>query len=462
MLYRHYLTLVALSALATLTAVIPIVQPPCPVRASGSVPEFRTVYPIRSSNFSDSPIMEWDSPVKTYEIVDSSGVANVTMYYTLKRVEGVTFSIKMNFTGGTQFDGNWTCRFPPQLNGTVVIYYAEAINTEGRSVKSDRESYEVNTITRRNYNLSVSLKEIDDEHSRVKVDVAVSGTVPLRFEYSEISIVCEGYLGPSPSSYSSFSAKRLSRYFYQGTLTWNDVAVQGTILAYPNDRYYANLTFHVFAPSGTVSKHAYSNLNRLLWSVEPNSTVSINPDGTFAVNVSFMIERNPEAASPVMYPLYAAILVLGCSVLAYSRSKPDLSIEICIGIFIFLAGFYFSLLSLLPKSVWFTPPQVLVIAVSFESAVLLFVATALTKISSPPVRFLRKPWISFHGIFKALAFNLIGFLTICIIAKKILYDPSGSVFISIIPYIAFPSFSGVAVELLHTAVSTFGSVRKGA
>ncbi len=143
------------------------------------------------------------------EDADASGVASVTLYYSIDGGSTWT-SVSMSLTSGTNYAGDWTGIIPKQPYGTTIYFYIEAIDGEGNSIIDPATGY---------YTYTVNGDDIPPEINSITANVSLTNVMYYHFVKITANITEDlalyGYASGIDDVYLYYST--------DGGTTWNSI-----------------------------------------------------------------------------------------------------------------------------------------------------------------------------------------------------------------------------------------------
>ncbi len=309
---------------------------------------------------------------------EGSGVKNATLLYsTSPRWEEKFSEVPMKKVEGSRYNCSFTAVIPSQENGTTVIYYIKSFDYESNFIEQQEvRGYTVRGWSGDSFSSSVSFSSIDMQTLTTNVTITITANFQtiednMSFNVQVINGVSDDRLADAPL-YLTVNASNTDQCFFQKTASWS-VHLMGSPNKYPYDQYFLNFTFKIWRsqPSEYNSQAAFTEYTlKNTWNDPPTLYFSNSTTGQYDLPIlvnTIILERNDQSTLPLTLLIVTLFSVLG-GTLIVEPSKLNERLTVFLAVFIFVAGFYFSLGSFVPYRYGFTIAEGLFLSLVIGSA----------------------------------------------------------------------------------------------
>ena len=335
-----------------------------------------------------SPVLPIENVTIEALITDyGSGVKNATLFYGPSTNWGDT----NDFTGSPMYENNsdiYNCTFigviPAQFtNGTRIWYFVEATDFDNNTSQANQfQQFYVAVATNSAMNIGIEITDVDDQTLTATASITINAYIPddsspLNIQlYNEATENNQTAIANYYSLQLNSSSDLNGRFMYSGTWTDYNFYLIGDPNLYPFDHYLLNFTFDVFwsqLQTSSVSIYPLNNVTRNVWTIwQSQQNNATDSSGHPVLIGTEQITRNTSPNGTV-FPLILLVVmlffVLGGTLLV-EPNKLNERLTVYLAIFIFVAGFFFSLGSLVPYSNGFTSIQSLFLYLVISSGLL--------------------------------------------------------------------------------------------
>lgn len=333
------------------------------------------------------PITEWDEPRLRCRVTDEgSGVKNATINYDAGKIR--KGSVVMNRVSGDEYDGQWECVLPTFPNGTTIRYSAVAYDFAQNlgSSKEPYREYEIFTNPERKFSMNLWVENLTLHENKT-----ATASVRMYFSGVVVSEYCPPYLPiwfqilsdpsgiPSFAHYSVVQPAKDNRFWFSRSESFDVFIMQIRGTEYPADAYSFNMKIQIYPTQFDKSRSFFGvYFGRQVedeWEIiQTQEPVLSNEETSAVISFRYEFHRRLLVTSPVMFPIYAMVWIMGASLLMDFRETDGLDnrIRLYSGPFIFNAGFYYSVIKLLPTTSRL--PQRLMVNLSLSLCALLILS----------------------------------------------------------------------------------------
>lgn len=326
------------------------------------------------------PVLPTDNvTIEAWISDDGSGVKNVSLFFALgKDLYNTNFSeSQMTRIDGNSYNGSYLGTIGEYANGSIVSYFVDATDMANNTVHGALYDYAVVEPKPSYIDISIDFSSIDMQNLTATVDMTTTAYLPSEDEPNIFYIDVYNGLGQNalanaPLFWPVNSSFEAERFFYENMITWN-VHLMGSPNNYPYDTYFLNFTFNIFwsQPGSLNIQGAYfkdydlaRTWNTPTISYQKNVTDSY---GRPIVIATIDLERNPVSVLPITLLITLLFFVLGGTMFV-EPTRLNERITVYLAVFVFVAGFFFSLSSLVPFRLGLTVAEILVLSLVTGSA----------------------------------------------------------------------------------------------
>lgn len=316
---------------------------------------------------------------------DGSGVKNATLFYgpsTNWGDDSDYIGIPMCENNGDIYNCTFDVVIPAQFtNGTRIWYYVEATDFSNNTSQANQfQQFYVAEATNSTMDIDIEITNVDDQTLTATASITINAYLP--DDSSPISIqlyneVTENnQTGIANVYFLQLNASSIlnGRFMYSGTWTDYNFYLIGNPNLYPFDHYLLNFTFDVFwsqLQTNSVSIYALNNVTRNNWNIWQSQSNATDGSGHAILVGTEQIARNTNGTVfPLILLVVMLFFVLGGTLLV-EPNKLNERLTVYLAIFIFVAGFFFSLDSIIPYSNGFTSIQSLFLYLVIGSGLLI-------------------------------------------------------------------------------------------
>lgn len=372
------------------------------------------------------------SPVLPTEEVDieaiiadlGSGVKNVTLFYGAGE-DPFTIDydqISMERIAGTDYNSTFLSTIPPYPNGSRVYYFIGATDMANNPTKQNaRTPYFVSQAPSSWLQISnINVLAVDLNNLTATINIRFDAELPSQNEPDNVVVQItnrygSGDLVDSPM-FTSINSSASQRYSYGGNVVSNFHLI-GNPSRYPYDSYFLNLTCLVYwsQPASIRVGGAYFGDYHLfnVWGFEPESDGfnATDSNGYAVLVATITLNRDGSNVLPLLLLITVLFFVLGGTMLLEPAKKLSERLTVFLAVLVFVAGFFFSLSSMVPYRLGFTVAELLILMLVVGSGVFTLsslLSNALVQWSGSETRILEMVVdTSFTAIFFLLSWGTI-------------------------------------------------------
>lgn len=319
---------------------------------------------------------------------DGSGVKNATLFYGLSRDWGDT----NNYNGISMYKNSsdaYNCSFIGIIkaqftNQTMISYYIKATDyANNTSQDSLIKSFYVAEVTTSYMRINIFISNVDDKTLTANATINIEGLLPNYDDSQPVNI--QLFNGRNQGSSANFYFLQLNsssdigeRFGYYGTWMYNFYLLgdrPGESNFYPFDHYFLNFTFKVFwsAPQDVSVSIFDGDRSQNTWNIRQSQQLNTTDSYGQPILVGTVEIARNTSSNGTVFPLILLVVtlffVLGGTLLV-EPARLNERLTVFLAIFIFGAGFFFSLGSTVPLRIGFTSIEILFLYLIIGSGLL--------------------------------------------------------------------------------------------
>lgn len=311
-----------------------------------------------------------------------SGVKNATLFYgAVEDPFGTNYNqTSMTRVSGTDYNCTFMGTIPPFPNGSRVYYFVGAYDMANNSAEQNqRAPYYVSEPPSSWLQISnINVLTVDLNNLTATVNMRFDAQLPSPnepdyFAVQITNVYSSGDLVDSPITIGINSTES-QRYSYGGNVVANFHLI-GNPSRYPYDSYSLNLTCLVYwlQPASVRVGGTYFGDYHLfnVWGFEPKIEGLNTTDsrGNTVLVATITLNRDPANVLPLLLLITVLFFVLGGAMLLDPAKMLSERLTVFLAVLVFVAGFFFSLGSMVPYRLGFTIAELLVLMLVIGSGV---------------------------------------------------------------------------------------------
>lgn len=311
-----------------------------------------------------------------------SGVKNATLFYgAVEDPFGTNYNqTSMTRVSGTDYNCTFMGTIPPFPNGSRVYYFVGAYDMADNSAEqNERTPYFVSLPPSSWLQISnINVLAVDLNNLTATINIRFDAELPSpdepdNFVVQITNVYGSGDLVDSPM-YIGINSTESQRYSYGGSVVANFHLI-GDSGRYPFDSYFLNLTCLVYRsqPASVRIGGAYFGDYHLfnVWGYEPEiDGFNATDSRGYTVLVAIVtLNRDVSNVLPLWLLIAVLFFVLGGTMLLEPAKKLSERLTVFLAVLVFVAGFFFSLSSMVPYRLGFTIAELLVLMLVVGSGV---------------------------------------------------------------------------------------------
>ena len=311
-----------------------------------------------------------------------SGVRNATLFYgAVEDSFGTNYSQKlMTRVSGTDYNCTFMGTIPRFPNGSRVYYFVGAYDMANNSAEQNqRTPYFVSYPPSSWLQITdIEVLTVDLNNLTATINIRFDAELPSPTEPDNVVVKLTNVfdskdLVDSPM-FISINSSLSQRYSYGGNVVSNFHLI-GNPSRYPYDSYFLNLTCLVYWPQPASVKvgEAYFGDYHLfnVWGFKPESEGSNATDsnGQAVLVATITLNRDGSNVLPLFLLITVLFFVLGGTMLLEPAKMLSERLTVFLAILVFVAGFFFSLSSMIPYRLGFTVAELLILMLVVGSGI---------------------------------------------------------------------------------------------